>query len=80
MSLKINDTNRLTKDELEDYRTNSGITQLQFEIIKRRYFDANEPTVVAICMDLNISTKKYNRELKKALLQIYKYDNNANNR
>ena len=37
--LKINDTNRLTREELEDYRVNSGITALQYEIIKRRYFD-----------------------------------------
>lgn len=80
MSLKINDTNRLTKDELEDYKTNSGITDLQYQIIKMRYYDPSEPTVIAICMELNISAKKYNRELNKALRQIYKYDNNAKNR
>lgn len=74
MSLQINDTNRLTKDELEDYRVNSGITNLQYEIIKRRYFDPDVPTVVAICLELNISAKKYNSELNKALLQIYKYE------
>lgn len=73
--LKINDTNRLTRDELEDYRDNSGITALQYEIIKRRYFDPNEPTVVAVCLELKISAKKYNSELNKALLQIYKYEN-----
>lgn len=73
--LKINDTNRLTRDELEDYRENSGITTLQYEIIKRRYFDPNEPTVVAVCLGLKISAKKYNSELNKALLQIYKYEN-----
>lgn len=78
MSLKINQTtNRLTKEELLDYKENSGITELQFEIIKKRYFDANEPTVTAICMDLCISQKKYNRELNRALRQIYIYDNNA---
>lgn len=77
MSLKINDTNRLTKDELEDYKQNSGITDLQYQIIKMRYYDASEPTVIAIYMELNISAKKYNRELNKALRQIYKYDNNA---
>lgn len=42
MSLQINDTNRLTRDELEDYRANSGITHLQYEIIKRRYFDPDD--------------------------------------
>lgn len=75
MSLQINDTNRLTRDELEDYRANSGITHLQYEIIKRRYFDPDEPTVVSVCLELKISAKKYNSELNKALLQIYKYEN-----
>lgn len=75
--LKINDdTNRLTKDELEDYRINSGITSLQYEIIKRRYYDATEPTVINICMELNINERKFNRELNKALKQIFKYTQN----
>ena len=74
MSLKINETNRLTREELEDYKANSGITELQAEIVRLRYYDPNEPTVVAICMELNISAKKYNRELNKALKQIYKYE------
>ena len=72
--LKINDdTNRLTKSELEEYQMKSGITQLQYEIIRMRYYDAEQLTVVAICMKLNISERKYNRELNKALSQIYKY-------
>lgn len=74
MALKINETtNRLTRDELEDIRLNSGITDLQFEIIKRKYFDSDNPTVVAISMSLNISERKYNVELRKALEQIYRY-------
>lgn len=75
--LQINDTNRLTRAELEDYKQNSGITELQYEIIKRRYFDPDEPTVVSICMELKISAKKYNKELNRALLQIYKYENKS---
>lgn len=71
--LRINKTNRLTKTELEDYRNNSGITELQYEIIKRKYYDAKEYTVVSICLDLGISSRKYNRELNKALEQIFRY-------
>lgn len=74
MALKINDTtNRLTRDELEDIRLNSGITDLQFEIIKRKYFDGDNPTVIAICLSLNISERRYNVELRKALSQIYRF-------
>lgn len=66
--LKINDdTNRLTRAEFEDYRLNSGITDLQAEIIRLRYHDAEQPTVIYI------STRKYNRELNRALLQIFRY-------
>lgn len=74
MSLKINeDDTRLTRTELEDYRDNSGITTLQYHIIKMRFFDADEPNVVYICNELHISPKKYNSELNKALKQIRKY-------
>lgn len=77
--LKINsDTNRLTKEELEDYRENSGITERQYQIIKKRYHDKNEPSIIAVCMDLNISQSQYNRDLRKALNQIYKYEQKKN--
>ena len=71
--LRINNTNRLTKSELEDYRENTGITELQYEIVKRKYHDPQEWTVVSICLDLGISSRKYNRELNKALTQIFRY-------
>lgn len=71
--LRINDTNRLTRIELDDYRNNSGITELQYQIIKRKYHDPHEWTVISICLDLHISTRKYNRELNKALQQIFRY-------
>ena len=77
--LKVNgESNRLTKSELEDYRENSGITELQYEIIKMRYYDASLPTIVAICYKLNISERKFNRELNKALMQIYRYCKTSN--
>lgn len=72
--LKVNgESTRITKDELQDYKENSGITDLQYEIIKRRYYDAGAPTIVAICIELHISERKFNRELNKALMQIYRY-------
>lgn len=72
--LKLNETNRLTYSELQDYKENSGITELQYQIIKMRNYDSCNPTVVAICLKLNISPKKYNRELKKAIQQIHRYE------
>lgn len=72
--LKVNgESTRITKTELEDYRDNSGITDLQYEIIKRRYYDSSAPTLIAICIELHISERKFNRELNKALMQIYRY-------
>lgn len=72
--LKVNgESTRITKNELQDYKENSGITDLQYEIIKRRYYDASAPTIVAICIELHISERKFNRELNKALMQIYRY-------
>ena len=76
MTLKINDTNRLTRDELEDYRENSGITELPYKIIKRKYFDSDEPNVTAVCDEFLILPQKNNKEMNKALMQIYKYEHN----
>lgn len=39
-----------------------------------RYFDPSEPTVIAICMQLNISENKFHRNRRKLLAQIYKYE------
>lgn len=72
--LKINGNSRLTAFELSEYKKNSGITDLQYEIVKRRYFDGDEPTVVSVCMSLNISQRKYVAELNKAIKQIEKYE------
>ena len=69
-----NDTNRLTWDELEDIRKNSGITEIQYNIIRMRFFESTRPTVVAMCMKLCISEKTYSRELHRALEQIAKYE------
>lgn len=74
MALKPNDSGRLTLQELEDYRVNSGITERQYKIIKRRFYDSDEPNVQMICTELNISETSYRRDLRKALAIIYRYE------
>lgn len=74
MSLKINGTGRLCLQELNDYRDNSGITERQYQIIKRRYYDRDEPNTIMICTELCISESTYRRELHKALDAILHYE------
>lgn len=75
MALKPNDCGRLNIHELNDYKDNSGITQRQYQILKRKFFDSDEPNRQMICSELNISTATYNLDLKKALKIIEKYKN-----
>lgn len=77
MSLKINGTNRLCLQKLNEYRENSGITERQYQIIKRKFYDKDEPSVTMICMELNISDSTYTRELRKALDTIFQYENKS---
>lgn len=65
---------RLTRIELDDYCENAGLTNLQKEILRLKYFDPHEPTVVSICMQLNISENKFHRNRRALLNQIYKYE------
>lgn len=65
---------RLTNIQLKDYCDNAGLTNLQKEILKLKYFDPSEPTVIAICMRLNISENKFHRNRRALLNQIYKYE------
>lgn len=65
---------RLTRIELDDYCENAGLTDLQKEILRLKYFDPHEPTVVAICLQLNISENKFHRNRRALLNQIYKYE------
>ncbi len=64
---------RLTRYEVEDYCANAGLTALQKEILKLRFFDENEPSVTEICLRLHISESRYYRNQRK-LAQIYKYE------
>lgn len=67
---------RLTRPELDDYCQNAGLTALQKDILRLKYFDENELTIVAICIKLNISESKFYRNQRKLLNQIYKYEMN----
>lgn len=76
MALKPNSVGRLTLKELNDYKENSGITNRQYKILKRRFYDSDEPNRQMICTELNISTGTYNLDLNKALTIIEAYKNN----
>lgn len=71
--VRINDTNRLTRRELDDIRENSGITGIQYRIVRARFFDAENLSVTAICRRLSLSRSTYLRELNHALEQIKRY-------
>lgn len=65
---------RLTRIELDDYCENAGLTTLQKQILELRYFDPEEPTVITICFQLNISEHKFYSNQRKLLNQIHKYE------
>lgn len=64
---------RLTRAELEDIRDNSGITELEFNIIKRKYYDKDAPYAFQIVDELHISPSQYTRTLNRAIEQITAY-------
>lgn len=76
MALKPNKLGRLTLRELNDYKENSGITNRQYQILKRRFYDSDEPNRQMICTELNICAATYNLELRKALEIIKAYESN----
>lgn len=69
---------RLTKTELDDYFQNAGLTQLQKNILKMRYFDDDTPSVIMVCRRLHISETAFYYAQRKLLKQIKKY-NDINN-
>lgn len=71
--IKLAGKSRLTRQELEDIRDNSGITNLQYEIVKYRYYDPHEYSIVKVCDILKISVSCYSHNLKKAETQIDGY-------
>lgn len=71
--IKLGGKRRLTKVELEDIRENSGITNLQYEIVRLKYFDSNQYSVIKICDLLKISVGTYGYQLKQAESQVNSY-------
>lgn len=66
---------RLTKAELEDIRENSGITNLQYEIVRLRYYDPNQYSVVKICDILKIGSSTYEYQMHLIDKQVNGYLN-----
>lgn len=64
---------RINRIELEDYTDNAGLTETQIQILKLKYFDPSERSIVAICDQLRISTTKYSTENKKLWDAIDRY-------
>lgn len=71
--IKLGGKRRLTKVELEDIRDNSGITNLQYEIVKLRYYDPNQYSVIKICDMLRIGTSTYEYQMRLIDKQVNCY-------
>lgn len=71
--LKILGKSRLTRAELEDIQLNSGITAVQYDIVRLKFFDQHHYSVVKICDALSVSVSAYVYQLKKAVEQINAY-------
>lgn len=65
---------RLTKPQLDDYCENAGLTKRQKDILRLKYFDERDLSIVQICIELNISKTVYYISHDKMLQQIYKYE------
>ena len=74
--IKLAGKSRLTKAELEDIRENSGITNLQYEIVRLRYYDPNQYSVVKICDILKIGSSTYEYQMHLIDKQVNSYLNN----
>lgn len=71
--LKILGKSRLTRSELEDIQLNSGITAVQYDIIRLKFFDQHHYSVVKICDALAVSVSAYGYQLRQAIKQINAY-------
>ena len=65
---------RLSIIELNDYCDNAGLTNLQKDILRLKYFDEHNYSVLQICHDLSISESSFYRNQRKLLSLIYKYE------
>ena len=64
---------RVNRIELEDYTENAGLTETQIQILRMKYFNSEERSVVSICMSLNISVTKYSKENRSLWDSIDRY-------
>ena len=64
---------RVNRIELEDFAENAGLTETQIQILRMKYFDSEERSVVSICMSLNISVTKYSKENRSLWDSIDRY-------
>lgn len=77
--LKINGRTRLTRAEIEEIAENAGITEIQLEIIRLKYFDKNDYSARKICDTLSISDNAYFYQQRQAVEQVNTYFNSKNN-
>ena len=60
--------------DLEEYKENIVFRKLEFTIIKRYYYDPDEPTIEALAEELNISVTTLKAQKNSALEKIRKYE------
>ena len=64
---------RINRIELEDFTESAGLTETQIQILRMKYFDSAERSVVSICDELNISVTKYSKENRSLWDSIDRY-------
>lgn len=69
----------MTRAELEEIAENAGITEIQLEIIRLKYFDKNDYSARKICDTLSISDNAYFYQQRQAVEQVNTYFNSKNN-
>ena len=70
--IRLAGKSRLTKAELEDIRENSGITNLQYEIVRLRYYDNKSQTAIAQELGMTqMQVSRFERKLLKELRDLY---------
>lgn len=60
--------------DLQEYRENIVFRKLEYTIIKRYYYDPDEPTLEALAEELNISVTTLKAQKNSALEKIRKYE------
>ena len=60
--------------DLQEYRENIVFRKLEYTIIKRYYYDPDEPTLEALAEELNISVTTLKVQKNSALEKIRKYE------